>query len=368
MIICNGQVFSEDKRFEKKDLYIENGMIVSNINEVKNQTIVDASGCYVLPGLVDIHSHGACGYDFSDADEKGLHTILQYQRAHGITSYCPTSMTLPKEQLREIFKIAKQAKENQKTDEAQIVGINMEGPFLNIEKKGAHKAEYILEPDVDFFRECNQYSGNMIRIVTVSPNQNTGMEFINKLKEEVIISLGHTSADYETAKKAIDAGAHHVTHLFNAMMPLGHRDSGLIGAALEDKEGMVELICDGIHVHESMIRAAFQLFHDRVILISDSMRATGMKNGIYDLGGQFVMVEGKKATLQDGTIAGSVTNLYECMCRAIKYGIEAEQAIAAATVNPAKSIGIYDKVGSLSVGKKADVLIVSKEFELLQVI
>lgn len=370
MIIRNGRIFAEDKKFTVKDLYIENGIIVSDIIEVQDQTIVDAAGCYVIPGLIDIHSHGAQGYDFSDADEEGLHQILQYQWTHGITSYCPTCMTLPREQLDKVLVTAKKVKESQKKadKEAALVGINMEGPFLDVAKKGAHMEEYMITPDVSFFRKCNEESGSLIRLVTIAPNREGAFNFIKELHKETRIALGHTSADYEVSKRAMEVGARHVTHLFNAMQPLHHRNPGLIGAAAENKQCMAELICDGIHVHESMVRAAFQLFADRIVLISDSMRATGLDDGSYELGGQMVKVSGKLATLEDGTIAGSVTNLFDSMCTAIKFGIEPEIAIAAATINPAKSIGIYDMVGSLSAGKKADILLLDDNFQLIRVI
>ena len=370
MIIHNGWIFGEDRKFIMKDLYIEHGIIVSDASQVTDKTVIDASGCYVIPGLIDIHSHGACGYDFSDANEAGLHEILRYQREHGITSYCPTSMTLPKEQLHKIFQTAKTVKsmEENSQEEATLVGLNMEGPFIDAKKKGAHAEEYIIEPDVEFFQKCNESCGELIRLVTIAPNRNGAMEFIRKLSDKTTISLGHTSADYDTSRKAIEAGAHHVTHLYNAMLPMEHRAPGLIGAAAEEEHVMAELICDGIHVHESMVRAAFKLFSDRIVLISDSNRATGLKDGTYELGGQEVTVAGKIATIQDGTIAGSVTNLFDCMLTAISFGIPPETAIAAATMNPAKSIGIYDTVGSLTVGKKADVLIVNQEYELIRVI
>lgn len=370
MIVKNGRVFGEDRRFTVRDVYIEDGIIVSDESEVKNQTIVDATGCYVIPGLIDIHSHGAQGHDFSDADEEGLHQILQYQRAHGITSYCPTSMTLPREQLERIFMTAKEVKKSQKEadKEATLIGINMEGPFLDSAKKGAHMEEYMVNPDVEFFRKCNEESGSLIRLVTIAPNREGALAFIEKLHDEVRIALGHTTADYETSRKAMMAGACHITHLYDAMQPFHHREPGLIGAAAENEQCMAELICDGIHVHESMIRAAFKLFEDRIVLISDSMRATGLQDGIYELGGQVVKVSGKLATLEDNTIAGSVTNLFDCMRTAIIYGIEPEKAIAAATMNPAKSIGIYDKVGSISIGKKADILLLNDSFELIRVI
>lgn len=366
MIIKNGTVFREDKTFSIGNVYIENGMITDSPDKVTDKTEIDASGLMVLPGLVDIHSHGAVGCDFSDADVDGLRSILRYERAHGITSYCPTSMTLPMEKLKKIFSTAAQAGDS--PDQAHVAGINMEGPFLDPVKKGAHVEEYILPPDVDFFRQLNAACGNMIKLVTLAPNREGAISFIKELHNETTISLGHTSSDYKTAQMAIAEGANHITHLYNAMMNLVHREPGLIGAAAESPDCMAELISDGIHIHPSAVRAAFSLFPGRICLISDSMRATGMEDGTYDLGGQEVSVVGKLATLADGTIAGSATNLFDCMRTAVSFHIPLEEAIAAASMNPARSIGIYDTVGSITPGKRADILLVDKELQLVRVI
>ena len=369
MIIKNGRVYQENKTFAKKDLYIEGGKIVESLEQVTDRTEVDAEGMLVLPGLIDVHSHGAVGHDFSDGDMEGLKKILAYEYAHGITSYCPTSMTIDAEELRKIFRaMGSFSEEEGEIRLAHVAGINMEGPFLDADKKGAHRAECIMAPDVAFFRECNEACGNLIRLVTLAPNTEGALEFTRQLHEEVSVSLGHSGADYDTAKAALEAGANHVTHLFNAMMPLGHRAPGLIGAAAEDENCYAEIISDGIHVHESMIRAAFKLFPGRIVLISDSVRATGMDNGTYDLGGQQVTVNGKLATLADGTIAGSATNLYDCMRTAVSFGIPLEEAVAAATMNPARSIGIYGEVGSLTPGKRADVLLADENLNLVRVI
>lgn len=366
MIIKNGIIFRDDKTFARGDLYLEGNRIVRSAKEVTDTVEIDAEGLYVLPGLVDIHSHGAAGHDFSDGDLEGLHEILQYEYSHGVTSYCPTSMTLKKEEICKIF--CKMNDWKDKKGMSRIAGFHMEGPFLDAEKSGAHQKEYLLPPDIDFFRECSRSCNNMIRIVTLAPNADHAIEFIRALKNETVISLGHSAADYCTSKKAFEEGACHVTHLFNAMNPLEHRAPGLIGAAAEREDCIAELICDGIHVHESAVRAAFKLFPNRIALVSDSMRATGMKDGTYILGGQQVYVSGRRASLSDGTIAGSVTNLYDCMCNAVSFGIPLEEAVAAATMIPARSIGIFDRVGSLTPGKTADILLVDRKLKLLKVI
>lgn len=366
MIIKGGKVFQEDGSFLEQALYINDHRLVDKAEYQDDGKVIDAEGLLVLPGLVDIHSHGAAGEDFSDRNPEGLKKILQYEKRCGITSYCPTSMTFPKERLRQIFASIKGA---QTEEGAKVVGINMEGPFLDPVKKGAHVEEWIAAPDAAFVRELNQDVDGLVRLVTLAPNMEGAEEFIKEMHEEVCISLGHTAADYDCASRAMKLGAHHVTHLYNAMQPFGHRAPGLIGAAMDDPECMVELICDGYHIHPSAIRAAFRLFGpERVILISDSMRATGMENGTYELGGQEVTVKDRKAVLKDGTLAGSATNLYGCMCKAVEFGIPLEQAIMAATANPARSIGIFDRVGSIRIGKQADLLLVSENLELKRVI
>lgn len=327
MIIKNGRVFQEDGTFAEKDLYIEGKRFVSTKEEVIDQEVIDAKGMMVLPGLVDVHSHGAAGHDFSDGDVEGLKEILRYEKAHGITSYCPTSMTLPKDDLLKIFGTIEAIKDE---PEAEVIaGVNMEGPFIDPIKKGAQAEENIVAPNAEFFRACNAASGGKIRLVTLAPNMPGSLEFIKEVSDEVMVSIGHTTADYDTALAAMKAGAHHVTHLYNAMPPFAHRNPGVIGAAFDDPECRIELICDGYHIHGAVVRATFSMMgSERMVLISDSMMATGMPNGTYSLGGQAVWMKDGKATLTDGeTIAGSATNLYDCMRKAVSFDIPLADAI-----------------------------------------
>ncbi len=364
MIIRNASVFSDKGIFEERDIYIQDGLFVNHSDGV----VLEGADCFAIPGLTDIHFHGCVGYDFCDGTQEAISKIAAYQASNGVTSIVPATMTLNENRLEEICKAAKEYKEHShgKT-EAALCGINMEGPFLSIHKKGAQNADFLHNPDIAMYHRLNELSGNMIKLVDVAPETEGAMDFIKSEKENVTISLAHTSADYDTASAAFLAGASHVTHLYNAMNPFTHRAPGLVGAAA-DYAADVELICDGVHVHPSMVRATFKLFgKDKIILISDSMMATGLTDGKYALGGQPVFVHGNKATLADGTIAGSATNLMDCMKTAVKeMKIPLETAVLCAAVNPAKCVGIYDKYGSIADGKIANVALLSKEDLSLQ--
>ena len=369
MIIKNGNVFQEDGSYKVTDLYIENGRLVASEEEVTDKTELDAAGLKVLPGLVDIHSHGAVRHDFSDADVDGLKVILQYERSQGVTSYCPTSMTLPKEELLKIFQTAKDVDQDETC--ARIVGINMEGPFLDPAKKGAHVEGYIRKPDIEFFRECNEAAGGLIKLVDIAPEEKGAMDFIEQCHEQVKISIAHTCCNYETACEALEKGVSHMTHLYNAMPGINHRNPGPIIAALE-AGAEVELIADGIHIHPAIVRMTFRIFGaDKVILISDSMEATGLLDGDYQLGGQGVTVKGRKAILTEkpDVIAGSVTNLLDCMRNCVQnMGIPLEDAVLAATENPAKSIGVEKDYGKIAVGNYGNLLLLDKELRIKNIV
>jgi N-acetylglucosamine-6-phosphate deacetylase len=275
-------------------------------------------------------------------------------------------MTLPVEQISQICKSAAEYNEMPEGNNgATLCGIHLEGPFLSEAKKGAQNGAYLMRANIDTFHKWQDDAKGLVKLISIAPEYPENMEFIRQAKDEVSISLAHSTADYETAIDAFKAGADHVTHLFNAMNPLSHRSPGIPGAA-HDAKAYVELICDGVHIHPGMIRTAFSIYgEDRVILISDSMEATGMPDGTYSLGGQSVTVKGNLATLQDGTIAGSATNLMDCVRFAVKeVGLPLETAIKCATVNPAKSIGVFDKYGSLDVGKAADFVLLDKDLNL----
>lgn len=362
MIIKNGLVFNEDGFFEKKDVYINDGIIVSSVDEVTDKTIIDANDKYVIPGLIDTHIHGSVGYDFCTKDSNNLVSIAKYLKTQGITAFCPTSMTLDKDYLIDIFETAKS---DLPKECASIVGVHMEGPFISSSKKGAQDEKFIVNPSIEFFRDLNEACGNMIKIITMAPEVDGGLDFIKEMSKDVSISLGHTVADYNTSIKAFENGANRVTHLFNAMPGFNHRNPSVVGASLDKEDVFVEVISDGIHLHESVVRAIFKMYgDDRVVLVSDSIMATGMGQGVYELGGQKVNIDGDKAMLFDGTIAGSKTNLFDCIKKAVLFGVKLESAIKSVTQNPAKSIGVYDTMGSISPNKLANLVIMDKNLNL----
>ncbi len=378
--IRNGRLFSENGRFRKGLLYMLGDRIVTEEEyraSSAKEEIWNAKGNWIIPGLTDIHFHGCAGYDCSDGTVEAFRALAAYEASQGITSITPATMTLPEETLMQVAAAAAEfaGKKNDdssagpETEGADLVGLYMEGPFINPKKKGAQKEEYIRKPDISLFHRLQEASGGLFRTVVVAPEQEGAMEFIREASGEVSISLGHTAADYETACQALENGASQITHLFNAMPDFLHREPGPAGAAADHPSIMVELICDGIHIHPSVVRNVFRLFGpDRVILISDSMRATGLPDGESELGGQKVYKKGKEATLEDGTLAGSVTNLMDCMRTAVlEMGIPLETAIKAAAVNPAKAIGIYGEYGRLTPGSYANVVALDSHMNLRQV-
>lgn len=365
MVLKNGLVLDKSFHFVKADVVVEGGKITHIGKCTCDKDIVDCTGKYIIPGLVDIHTHGCGGCDACDGTIEALDVLSETQGKAGITSFCATSMTVPEEQLNQVFTaVGEYMKGKQKG--AAIIGINMEGPFFNESKKGAQRGDCLKLPNVEFFRNLNAKCGNNVKLVDLAPELEGSIEFIKAVKDEVTVSIGHTAADYDIAMEAILNGASHVTHLYNAMNGLTHRSPGVIGAA-SDTNVYAEIICDGIHIDASAIRAAFKLMEDRICLISDSMSAAGMENGEYELGGQKVFVKDKKATLVDGTIAGSATNLADCMRKAVEFGIPLETAVKAATFNPAASIGMEKQIGCIDINLDADLIVMDKELNFEKV-
>ena len=364
MRLTGAKVYDVRDGFVQRDVCIDGECIADSSSCGQ---AYDLSGYYVIPGLTDVHFHGAVGHDFSDGDAEGLQAMADYELSRGVTQICPAGMTLLEEQLVKVCQNAADHRKNSKSG-SMLCGVNLEGPFLSYAKKGAQNGDWLHAPDVAMLRRLENASEGLVKLVSVAPEEPGALEFIREVADEVTVSIAHTTADYDTASAAFQAGARQVTHLFNAMPGFTHRAPGVVGAAF-DADCKVELICDGVHIHPAMVRAVFQLFGPkRVILISDTMRAAGMSDGAYTLGGQDVNVKGKLATLADGTIAGSVTDLMNCMKTAVSFGIPLEDAVRAAAVNPAKAIGIYSRVGSIETGKLANLAVLDENLELKAVI
>lgn len=354
MKITGGRVFDLQKGFVERDVCFDGALLTPDSRDAAGY---DAAGCYVIPGLTDVHFHGCKGADFSDGDPEGLQAMAEYELSRGVTQICPAGMTLLEDRLLKVCRTAAEHKRAGRPG-ADLVGINLEGPFLSLAKKGAQNGDWLHAPDVAMLRRLADASEGLVKLVSVAPEVPGAMEFIREVSEEVTVAVAHTTADYDTAMEAFRCGARQVTHLFNAMPGFTHRAPGVVGAALDSPWSRVELISDGIHIHPSVVRAVFKMFGaDRVVLISDTMRAAGMSDGEYDLGGQNVIVKGPLATLADGTIAGSATDLMACMKTAVSFGIPLADAVRAAAVNPAQAIGIFDRVGSLEPGKRANAVV-----------
>ena len=357
----NGWIF-EDGRFVRGGFSVENGRFAHVLEDVPGPA-EDLDGALVIPGLVDIHVHGCAGADFSDGDYAGLVRMARYLARRGVTSFAPASMTLPYDALDKAFHAAARLHREGLADGARLMGIQMEGPFLSREKRGSQNPAYLRLPDWDRFLRLYDAAEGLLRIVDVAPELPGAVEFTRRASEKCRVSVAHTAAGYDQAAAVFDAGATHLTHLFNAMSGIHHRHPGPIGAASERENVTAELICDGIHVHPSAVRMAFRLFPGRICLISDALRCCGMADGSYSLGGQEILLSGGVARLTGGAIAGSAADLYQCMRRAVSFGIPREQAVWAATALPARVIGRESETGAIADGRAADFVICGGELE-----
>ena len=360
-IIRNGIIFRPDNTFHTGSVSVSGGVITDS--EPDNAQVIDAENLYIIPGLTDIHFHGCVGHDFCDATPESFKAIADYEASIGVTTICPATMTLPEPELLRIMTAARQFRQSCPS----LIGIDLEGPFISPAKIGAQNPAYIVRPSSGMLRRLQEASGGLIRIALVAPEVDGAKEFIQDAKDIATISIGHTACDYDTASRAFDLGVRHVTHLYNAMNPINHRNPGPIIAAVEHEDVYAELICDGVHVHPAVVRNTLRMFgSDRVVFISDSMEATGMKDGEYSLGGLKVIKRGNRATLEDGvTIAGSVTNLMDCMRTAVRdMGVPLDVAVKCSVVNPVKSIGLDGLYGSIQEGRKANLVALDKELNL----
>ena len=365
MFYTNARIYASDFQFHMGAFEVVDGKFGAILPENVPADAIDLGGATVIPGLIEVHSHGCAGADFSDGDYEGLKAMAKQYAAWGVTSFAPASMTLPYDVLSKAFATAKQLVEENIEGLSVLRGIQMEGPFFCYAKRGAQNADYLKAPDFEGFKALYEGCNGLVRIVDVAPELPGAAEFVAKASELCTVSIAHTDSDYDHAKAAVDAGVTHLTHLYNAMPAIHHRNPGVIPAAVENPKVRAEIIADGYHIHPSSVRLAFTMFKDRMILVSDSGRCAGKDEGYqFDLGGQMAEIRGGVAKLVGTeTIACSASNLWTCLCNAISWGIPEEEAVRAATYNPAKAIGALDVVGSIETGKVADFLVCTDGYE-----
>lgn len=362
MLLKNGLIFTGNG-FTPGDILIEGDKIaaVGTDTGYVSGEVIDLDGRKVLPGLIDIHTHGCGMKDFCDGTEEALDTLAATYIQNGITTVCPTSMTLPIDRLEEIYSVYAKWMERPHRG-TRLIGINMEGPFLSVEKRGAHRAEYVIPANMQDFMRLWEASGHRIRLVDVAPEIEGNLDFIRQANKLCTVSVAHTNATYDQAMEGYHAGAINTTHLFNAMSGFSHRAPGTVGAAF-DSGAYGELICDGEHVCPPVIRTAFKVMGDKIAVVSDSLMAAGMPEGtICTLGVDTVQVKDGRAVLPNGTIAGSIVNILEEIRRLIAFGIDENLAIRCSTITPAKIIGAESHIGSITPGKQADLLILTEDY------
>ncbi len=364
MIFKNAEILNENFEFVKGDLAIQDGKITGINVECNDSQTVDCSGMKILPGFIDIHIHGTNGGDTCDGKAESVQIMSENLTRHGVTSFCPTTMTLSGEELEEIFKVVAEVKGNEKG--AYIHGINMEGPYISLAKKGAQKAEHVRKPDIEEFKKLNDICN--VSLVDIAPEEDEDNAFSEEISKICTVSVAHTSADSTQARKGFENGITHATHLFNAMTGISARVPGVAGAVFDSDNVRAEIICDGFHVAPETLRMAFKLLgEDRTIVISDSMKAADLEEGEYMLGGQTVYVRDGKALLGDGTIAASTSNIFDEFKNILSFGIDFKQAVKSCTINPARAIGQDKITGSIEKGKNADLLILDENLEIKSV-
>ncbi len=368
MLIQNAVILDENFQLARKDILVEGDRIVATGTgfSTEGQEVADASGLTAVPGFVDIHIHGCDGEDASNGTVESIRTMARFLLKKGVTSFCPTTMTLPEEQIAQALSCAKYCMENPE-EGARVLGVHMEGPYVSMKKKGAQKGDYVRTPDFEQFRRLYDGCGGIVRMVVVAPETEGADDFIRQASKLCTVSIAHTEADYDQAKHSFDMGITHATHLYNAMSGFTHRAPGVVGAVFDDERVTPEIICDGFHIHPAVLRTTFRLLGERITVVSDSMSAAGLADGEYELGGQPVYVRDSKACLKDGTIAGSTTNLYQEMKNLVSWGIPFEQAVRCVSQIPARCIGMDDQVGSIAAGRLADVVLLDKDLNIVKI-
>lgn len=363
MFYKNARIFTDDFQFHTGAFEVVDGKFGAILPDTVPEDAVDLGGATVIPGLIEVHSHGNTNHDFSDGDYEGLVAMARYYLSCGITSFAPASMTLDYGTLGKAFATARRLADEKPEDCSVLRGIQMEGPYFSYKKKGAQNADYLKDPDFEGFQKLYNDCGGLIRIVDVAPELPGAEDFVRQASKLCTVSIAHTDSDYDHAKAAVDAGVTHLTHLYNAMPGITHRAPGVIPAASENPNVRAEIICDGIHIHPAAVRLGFAMFPGRMILVSDSGRCAGLPDGAqFDLGGQSAWLRDGVGKLADGTIACSATNLYQCMLNCLRWQIREEDVIKAATYNPACALGVEDQVGSIATGKTADFLVCTSRY------
>ncbi|MBK5240045.1 N-acetylglucosamine-6-phosphate deacetylase [Clostridium sp.] len=371
-IIINGKILIKDEVvYEKSLLFDEKILEFVEAEDLEKllprcDEIIDAKGNFVSPGFIDIHVHGSGGYDVMDGTEEALSVISSVLAQNGVTGFLPTTMTMSEEKIyAALDNIRIQMKK--KINGSKILGAHMEGPFINKKYKGAQKEDFIIKPNFKFIEDYI----DVIKLITLAPEEDDNFDFIKEIvkRTNIILSIGHSNADYEETMEAIKCGISHATHTFNAMTPLNHRKPGIVGAIL-NSDIYCELIADGIHVHPAIFNILKKLKGtDRIILITDSMRAGCLKDGVSELGGQKVIVKNNSARLEDGTLAGSILKLNEGVKNFMNNSdIDICEAISLVSINPARELGLDKVKGSLEVGKYADIVILDSNFNVQQTI
>lgn len=363
MFYKNARIFTDDFQFHTGAFEVVDGKFGAILPDTVPEDAVDLGGATVIPGLIEVHSHGNTNHDFSDGDYEGLVAMARYYLSCGITSFAPASMTLDYGTLGKAFATARRLADEKPEGCSVLRGIQMEGPYFSYKKKGAQNADYLKDPDFEGFQKLYNDCGGLIRIVDVAPELPGAEDFVRQASKLCTVSIAHTDSDYDHAKAAVDAGVTHLTHLYNAMPGISHRAPGVIPAASENPNVRAEIICDGIHIHPAAVRLGFAMFPGRMILVSDSGRCAGLPDGAqFDLGGQSAWLRDGVGKLADGTIACSATNLYQCMLNCLRWQIREEDVIKAATYNPACALGVEDQVGSIATGKTADFLVCTSRY------
>ena len=360
--IVNGRLILPDKDGDFKicaGKVLNFGEKIFSIGDSVEGELVDAQNNFVSPGFINVHIHGCAGADTMDDDSGALTTMREFLPRSGVTTFLPTTMTMS---LEKISAALERIRREQKISHgAKILGAHLEGPFISKKFNGAQDEQFIVPADFAFVEKF----ADVIKIVTVAPEE-IPLDFIDRCREKnIVVSIGHSAATYEIATSAIARGAKHVTHLFNAQSPLHHRKPGVVGAAL-DSDAVVEIIADNVHVHPVAQRLAQKIKpRSQIVLITDSMRACGLGDGLSELGGQKVFVNGNFATLEDGTLVGSVATLNNVLKNfCANTGLDVAAGVELVTKNPAVELGIFEQVGSLEVGKAADITIFDDDFNV----